>query len=86
MRSYLVLLRMGFAVPSLLPGPRCALTAPFHPYHACRNTVRRSVLCCTFRRLTPPRRYLASRPVEPGLSSTWASHAATIQPTSPAQC
>jgi len=29
---YLVLLPVGFAVPSLLPGPRCALTAPFHPY------------------------------------------------------
>ena len=29
---YLVLLRVGFALPrALLPG-RCALTAPFHPY------------------------------------------------------
>jgi len=29
---YLVLLRVGFAMPrTLLPG-RCALTAPFHPY------------------------------------------------------
>src|SRR5690606_36670794 len=31
--------------------------------------VRRSALCCTFRRLAPPRRYLAPCPVEPGLSS-----------------
>jgi hypothetical protein len=31
MPPYLVLLRMGFAVPSALPRPRCALTAPFHP-------------------------------------------------------
>jgi len=31
-RPYLVLLPVGFAVPSLLPGTRCALTAPFHPY------------------------------------------------------
>ncbi len=46
------------------------------------DTVRRSVLCCTFRRLTPPRRYLASRPVEPGLSSKVASTLATIRPTS----
>ena len=30
---------------------------------------RRSALCCTFRRLTPPRNYLALCPVEPGLSS-----------------
>ena len=29
---YLALLRAGFAVPFLLPGTRCALTAPFHPY------------------------------------------------------
>ncbi len=29
---YLVLHRMGFTMPSLLPDPRCALTAPFHPY------------------------------------------------------
>ena len=31
-RPYSVLLPVGFAVPLLLPGPRCALTAPFHPY------------------------------------------------------
>ena len=31
--------------------------------------LRRSAFCCTFRRLTPPRRYLAPCPVEPGLSS-----------------
>jgi hypothetical protein len=30
-RPYLVLLRVGFAMPVPLPGPRCALTAPFHP-------------------------------------------------------
>lgn len=33
------------------------------------GAVRRSALCCTFRRLAPPRRYLAPCPVEPGLSS-----------------
>ncbi|SKA19753.1 hypothetical protein SAMN02745674_02377 [Lysobacter spongiicola DSM 21749] len=33
------------------------------------GTVRRSALCCTFRRLAPPRCYLAPCPVEPGLSS-----------------
>ncbi len=31
-RPYSVLLPVGLAMPSLLPGPRCALTAPFHPY------------------------------------------------------
>jgi len=29
---YLVLLRVGFTMPLLLPKARCALTAPFHPY------------------------------------------------------
>ena len=28
---YLALLRAGFCLPRLLPGARCALTAPFHP-------------------------------------------------------
>src|SRR5438270_13612419 len=30
--SYLVLLRVGFALPATLLARRCALTAPFHPY------------------------------------------------------
>ena len=30
---YLVLLRVGFSLPALSPGRRCALTAPFHPCH-----------------------------------------------------
>jgi len=28
---YLILLRVGFTLPPLLPVARCALTAPFHP-------------------------------------------------------
>ena len=32
MGPYLILLPVGFAVPSPLPAARCALTAPFHPY------------------------------------------------------
>jgi hypothetical protein len=32
--SYLVFLRVGFTLPALSPEPRCALTAPFHPYLA----------------------------------------------------
>jgi hypothetical protein len=31
-RPYSVLLQAGLAVPSLSPGPRWALTPPFHPY------------------------------------------------------
>jgi len=32
--AYLVLLPVGFTVPGVSPRPRCALTAPFHPYLA----------------------------------------------------
>jgi hypothetical protein len=62
--------RRGLPCRRVLPPTRCALTAPFHP---CRPLLakgrRRSALCCTFRGLTPPRHYLAPRPLEPGLSS-----------------
>ena len=70
---YLVLLQVGFTVPQLLPVARCALTAPFHPYRMPSKMIRRFTFCCTSRRLTPPRRYLAPCPVEPGLSSTMRS-------------
>ena len=68
---YLVLLQRGFTVPSPLPQTRCALTAPFHPCLPAKRVRghRRFAFCCTFRRLAPPRRYLASCPEEPGLSS-----------------
>ena len=35
---YLVLLRVGFALPPVLPPARCALTAPFHPCRAPSRT------------------------------------------------
>lgn len=71
MPPYLVLLQRGFTVPPPLPETRCALTTPFHPYLTPERIRchRRFAFCCTFRRLTSPRRYLASRPAEPGLSS-----------------
>jgi hypothetical protein len=62
----LTLLRVGFALPSLLPVTRCALTAPFHPY---LHEWRRYVFCGTFRRVAPPSRYEAHCPLEFGLSS-----------------
>jgi len=40
----------------------------FSPLPNCK-TIRRYIFCGTFRRLAPPRRYLALYPVEPGLSS-----------------
>jgi hypothetical protein len=42
----------------------------------------RFIFCGTFRRLSPPRRYLAPCPVEPGLSSILScDKTATAQPT-----
>jgi len=41
---------------TLTPGPACAVAG-------------RYLFCCTFRRLAPPRSYLAPCPMEPGLSS-----------------
>ena len=60
--------RWGLPCHDVLPRVRCALTAPFHPYRQ-TEVCRRSTLCCTCRRLSPPRRYLAPCPMEPGLSS-----------------
>ena len=48
-------------MPCLLPATRCALTAPFHPYPA-ELPAGRYIFCCTFRRLAPPRDYLAPCP------------------------
>ena len=69
---YLALLRVGFTVPLLSPGARCALTAPFHPCLcvALRRRHRRSALCGTFQRLAASGRYPAPCPAELGLSST----------------
>ena len=79
--AYLVLLRVGFTMRFCLRKNRCALTAPFH---RCRQAsasllplgggiaaaARRLYhFCGTFRRVTPPGRYPASCPMEPGLSS-----------------
>ena len=65
-----VLLQVGFAVPLLSPGGRCALTTPFHPYPITRLPARLAVyflLHCPSSHLDWP---LASTlPKEPGLSS-----------------
>jgi len=42
-RPYSVLLPVGLAMPSPLPGPRCALTAPFHPYRVPKRAAVRSL-------------------------------------------
>jgi len=43
--------------------------------------LRRCLFCGTFRRLAPPRNYLAPCPVEPGLSSPASIAGATARPT-----
>lgn len=67
---YSVLLQAGLAMPFPLPGPRWALTPPFHPYP---GQVRGGLLSVALSLGSPPagvtRRLVA---VEPGLSSTLA--------------
>src|SRR6185312_2974927 len=46
-RPYLVLLQAGLTMPSLSPGTRCALTAPFHPYPPTPR--RRRAVCFLWR-------------------------------------
>jgi hypothetical protein len=60
-RPYSVLLPVWFAMPFPLPDPRCALTAPFHPYRAeaPRGEGGRFVLCGTVPGVTPAGRYPA---------------------------
>ncbi|SEB71427.1 hypothetical protein SAMN05519105_1156 [Rhodobacter sp. 24-YEA-8] len=59
---YSALLRAGLAMPFLLPGPRWALTPPFHHHRTGlrpRPAARLSLLCCAFPRVTPAGSYPA---------------------------
>jgi len=82
---YLVLLRMGFTLPTMLPARRCALTAPFHPYpcnfHDVKNAIGGflSVALSLGSRQPGVTRHPAF--VEPGLSSNSIMPLATIQPS-----
>ncbi len=67
--SYLVLLRAGFTVPQTVTSCAVRSYRTLSPLPASRRILRRFTFCCTFRGFTPPRRYLALYPVEPGLSS-----------------
>ncbi len=54
----------------------------FSPLPNSFTGIRRYIFCGTFRRFTPPRRYLAPCPMEPGLSSlSFFNETATAQPT-----
>jgi len=83
---YLALLQMGFSMPSSVTTDAVRSYRTVSPLPASLRILRRSILCCTFRGLTPPRRYLASCPPEPGLSSPLhpcGCHAAIAQPAPP---
>ena len=51
----------------------CQQRGALLPHHfnltGSHRLLRRYIFCCTCRRITPPRRYLAPCPAEPGLSS-----------------
>jgi hypothetical protein len=66
-RPYSVLLPVWFAMPFPLPDPRCALTAPFHPYLIRRGGGSFSVALSLG---SPPPDVIRHRmSMEPGLSS-----------------
>src|ERR1700743_1136706 len=67
-RPYLVLLPVGLALPFLLPGTRCALTAPFQPCRGFRPVG--GVISVALSLGSPPPAVNRHRlSVEPGLSS-----------------
>ena len=66
-RPYSVLLPVGFTLPPPLPGARCALTAPFHPYPL---RTKGGLLSVALSLESPPPGVTRHRvSVEPGLSS-----------------
>src|ERR1700757_3293546 len=78
-RPYLVLLPVGLAVPFLLPGPRCALTAPFQPCRGFRPVG--GVISVALSLGSPPPAVNRHRlSVEPGLSSAPHLRTATRPP------
>ena len=78
-RPYSVLLQAGLAMPVPSPVPRWALTPPFHPYpHRGAGGLLSVALSLGSPRAEVIRRLFT---VEPGLSSTEASSAATARPS-----
>ena len=77
-RPYSVLLPVWFAMPFPLPDPRCALTAPFHPYCAIapKGQGERFVLCGTVPGVAPAGRYPA--PYVDGARTFLPSHLSVI--------
>jgi hypothetical protein len=70
-RPYLVLLPVGLAVPSSLPKPRCALTAPFQPCPGLKPVG--GLISVALSLESPPPDIIRHRvSAEPGLSSRFA--------------
>ena len=83
-RPYSVLLPVGFALPPLLPGARCALAAPFHPCPQRRGDAGGLFSVALSLGSPPPAVSRHRIPVEPGLSSTARERAAAaVQPPDP---
>jgi len=61
---------VGFAMPDPLPGPRCALTAPFHPCPPAFADVGGLLSVALSLGSRPPGVTRHRLSVEPGLSST----------------
>ncbi len=76
-RPYSVLLPVGFAVPPLLLGARCALTPPFHPCHGNRG----GLLSVALSLGSPPPAVSRHRvSMEPGLSSHATFRLSRVRP------
>jgi hypothetical protein len=77
---YLVLLQAGFTLRGLSPAPRCALTAPFHPYLQIEGGILSVALSLGSHRVDVIHRLVS---MEPGLSSSaqLPSAPATAQPS-----
>lgn len=81
-RPYSVLLPVGFAVPSLLPGTRCALAAPFRPCPRDSQSCAGGLFSVALSLGSPPPAVSRHRfPVEPGLSSTHGRAVRSDRPT-----
>lgn len=80
---YSVLLQAGLAMPSLSPGPRWALTPPFHPS---RPVGRRFAFCGAIPGITPGGRY--PPPCHRGARTFLdpLARTATARPSGPGRC
>jgi hypothetical protein len=82
-RPYLVLLPVGFTVPSPSPAPRCALAAPFHRDPQVETRAGRLLSVALSLGSPPPGITRHRVSMEPGLSSPGKLPGAAIRPPGP---